>query len=43
MLLFDLLRVSNPDIQETESKVHLAVWNGEDDPVDVFLAGNFEE
>ena len=26
-----------------DSKVHLAVWNGEEDPVDVFLAGDFEE
>ena len=43
MLLFDLLRIKSPSIKEEDCKIHLAVWNGHDDPVDVFLAGEFEE
>ena len=43
MLLFDFLRISSLNIKEIDSKVHLAVWNCEDDPVDFFLAGDFEE
>ena len=43
MLLFDLLRVNAPNIKEEDCKVHLAVWNGNEDPIDVFLAGDFEE
>lgn len=43
MLLFDLLRVKAPNIKEEDCKVHLAVWNGSEDPLDVFLAGDFEE
>ncbi len=43
MLLFDFLRFNAPRIKEVECKIHLAVWNGFENPVDVFLAGNFEE
>ena len=43
MLMFDLLRFNAPSIKEEECKIHLAVWNGSENPVDVFLAGNFEE
>lgn len=43
MLLFDLLKINIPCIKEEDCKIHLAVWNGTENPVDVFLAGNFEE
>ena len=43
MLLFDLLKVKIPSIKEEDCKIHLAVWNGIENPVDVFLAGDFEE
>jgi hypothetical protein len=32
-----------PSINEEECKIHLAVWNGQDNPFDVFLSGRFEE
>ncbi len=43
MLLFDILRLSIPSIRVDECKIHLAVWNGTNNPVDVYLAGDFEE
>jgi len=43
VLLFDLLKVNIPSIKEEDCKIHLAVWNGSENPVDVFLAGDFEE
>jgi hypothetical protein len=43
VLLFDLLRVNATSIKEEDCKIHLAVWNGNEDPVDVFLADDFEE
>ncbi|MET0105866.1 MAG: GIY-YIG nuclease family protein [Sedimenticola sp.] len=43
MHLFDFLKIANPDIDPELCKLHLASWNGEEDPVDVFLAGNFDE
>jgi len=43
VLLFDLLRVNLPSLKEEDCKIHLAVWNGFKNPVDVFLEGRFEE
>ena len=43
MRIFDLLTSLNPGISASKAKVHLATWNGEDDPLDVYLAGHFEE
>lgn len=43
MRLFDLLRIYLPDINESECKIHLAGWNGSENPVDVFLAGDLKE
>ena len=43
MLLFDLLRLSFAGIKEKDCKIHLAVWNGSENPIDVYLAGEFEE
>ena len=43
MRVFDLLRLMEPAITPDETKVHLATWNGEDNPLDVYLAGDFPE
>ncbi|WP_375193264.1 GIY-YIG nuclease family protein [Marinobacter sp.] len=43
MQLFDLLQVANPCLVPEECKLHLATWNGKENPLDVFLAGDFDE
>jgi len=43
MKLFDLLNVDNTDLTPETTKVHLAIWNGEENPLDVFLGGGFDE
>jgi hypothetical protein len=43
MKLFELLFLKNKDVLPQSSKVHLAVWNGEDNPLDVYLSGEFED
>lgn len=39
----DLLRLMDPEVTADRSKVHLATWNGEEDPLDVYLQGRFDE
>jgi len=41
--LFDLIALSNPDVKPPSCKIHLATWNGEENPLDVYLAGEFDE
>lgn len=43
MQLFKLLSLYDADITPKQSKVHLATWNGEQHPIDVYLAGKFED
>lgn len=43
MLLFDFLRAQDPTISPKLAKVHLACWNGEEDPLDVYYRGDFDE
>ncbi|MDE0041708.1 MAG: GIY-YIG nuclease family protein [Candidatus Poribacteria bacterium] len=43
MLMFDLLRTMNPNLNPAEAKLHLATWNGVEQPLDVYLAGNFND
>lgn len=43
MLLFEVLALHFPDIAPRRTKLHLATWNGEDNPLDVYFAGDFEE
>lgn len=43
MRIFDLLAILNPDIRPEETKVHLATWNGIDNPIDLYMAGKFDE
>lgn len=43
MRLFDLLQVMNRDLLPENSKIHLATWNGDEDPLDVYLGGHFDD
>lgn len=43
MNLFDLIQLLDNEIVPQRSKLHLAVWNGVDNPLDVYLAGQFDE
>lgn len=43
MLLFQLLQTLDSDLTPRRCKIHLACWNGLDDPLDVYLAGKFDE
>ena len=43
MLMFDLLGIMNPNLNPAEAKLHLATSNGVEQPLDVYLAGNFNE
>jgi len=43
MELFYFLQSLDPDVLASNSKVHLAVWNGREDPLDKFIDGDFEE
>jgi hypothetical protein len=42
MLFFDLLRLQEPLLEPKKCKVHLASWNGSEDPLQVYLAGKFD-
>ena len=42
MLLFDFLRTQEPTITPETAKVHLACWNGKEDPLDVYYRGGFD-
>ena len=43
MRLFQLLQSVDPAVLPEHCKIHLAVWNGTEDPLDVYLAGDFDE
>lgn len=43
MRIFDLLALMDANVATEKTKVHLATWNGEDNPLDVYLSGQFEE
>lgn len=43
MKLFDFLRINMPDLRPEDTKIHLAVYNGRDDPLDVYFSGQFKE
>lgn len=43
MRVFDMVKLLAPEFDPVRSKIHLACSNGLEDPVDVFLAGNFPE
>ncbi len=43
MLLFNYLQTLLPELTPSEAKVHLAKFNGQDDPLDVYVSGTFDE
>lgn len=43
MVLFELLKLWAPTFSAEKSKVHLARYNGNEQPLDVFIQGNFDE
>ena len=43
MELFPMLQLFDPDLLPERTKLHLASWNGEQDPLDEFLGGRFDE
>lgn len=43
MRLFDLLSLMNSALVPEQSKIHLATWNGKDEPLDVYLGGGFDD
>lgn len=42
MRIFDILGLYTDELSPRATKVHFAVNNGRVDPLDVFLAGDFE-
>lgn len=43
MRIFDLLSLLDPEVTPHRAKIHLATWNGQDNPLHVYLAGGFDE
>lgn len=43
MLVFDLVRLMDLDITPDNTKVHLAAWNGSEDPLQVYFQGEFDD
>ena len=43
MLVFDLVRLMDPDVTPDNTKVHLASWNGSEDPLQVYFQGEFDD
>lgn len=43
MKLFSFLAAMNPSITADTCKIHLATWNGEEHPLNVYLDGDFHE
>ncbi len=42
MQLFDIIRLAEPSLEPSACKIHLATGNGVENPLDVFLAGDFD-
>jgi len=43
MRIADLLHLLDPSVVPEDTKVHLASWNGTENPLDVYLSGDFYE
>lgn len=43
LTLLELIRMRSASIAAEDCKVHFACWNGRDQPLDIYLAGEFEE
>lgn len=42
MRTFDLIKLLAPEVVPAKTKIHLATWNGIDEPLDLLRAGTFE-
>ena len=43
MNFFQLINSLDPEISPNRCKIHLAGWDGKDDPLDRYFAGDFDE
>ena len=43
MQIFDIFKIQAPHVGAIDTKIHLACYNGKEDPIDVYLRGDFEE
>ena len=43
MRAFSVVSLLDPDVVPEKTKIHLATWNGADNPLDVYLRGEFAE
>jgi hypothetical protein len=43
MRILDLVKVLDSEVSPSSAKIHLASWNGWDNPLDVYLDGGFDE
>ena len=43
MRMIDLLKVVHPTLDPADAKIHFAQWNGQENPLDKYLAGQFDE
>lgn len=43
MLAINLIKLMDPRISPGNTKVHLASWNGSEEPLDVYFAGEFDD
>lgn len=43
MRVVDFIGLMDPEVRSERTKVHLVTWNGKEDPLDVYLAGKFDE
>lgn len=43
MQIFDILKILTPLADPAATKIHLAGYNGKEDPIDVYLRGDFDE
>lgn len=43
MKLFDILKLKIPSLKPEDCKIHLAVWNGNEHPLEEFIQGRFQE
>jgi hypothetical protein len=43
MRVLDFIWLMDPDVTPDRAKIHLATWNGKEDPLDEYRAGRFDE
>ena len=43
MRVFDILSIHNPEVVPRHTKIHLATWNGKDNPLEVYFSDGFDD